>query len=322
MYDIKMKKNLLLIGLLLTYLGSLGQSFNPYAEIDAYVDQKGKMDSFHLIEITKSITENIIEKKLQCRAIYYWIATHISLDPKMTASQNKSIQPEAVIKNRKTTTSGFSLLFQEMCSLCDIRCLVIDGYSRWTPDDIGVIQEDINHSWNVVQFGKSNEEWYYIDVAKASGYYNNKGNLFNKEFSGDYFFTNDETFNLDHFPSNKAWKLGHSNIDKKIFCNLPIIGHAAYQIKLSNFLPKNGLIHAKTNKPVKFELDNNNRTEISNLSVMVFEGKKQPQEERINFINKNGKITFEYTFKKETSLYFTILSENKIILTYLIEAEE
>ena len=318
-----MKKNLLLIILLFCFLESREQTFNPYAEIDAYVVQKGKMDSFNLNEITKSITENIVEKKLKCRAIYYWIANQINLDPKITQNQsNDNIQPEIVIKTRKTSPSGFSLLFQEMCSLCGIRCLVVDGYSRWTSEDIGLVQENINHSWNVVQLGNSNEEWYYVDVAKASGYFNDKGNIFYKQFSGDYFFTKDATFNLDHFPSNKAWMLGHSNLDNKRFYNLPIIGNAAYQIELSNMLPKNGLIHAQSNKPLKFEIEYKNRTPITNILAIVIEGKKQQKEERINFMDSNSKITFNYTFKKETTLLFTILSDNKILLTYNVEVEE
>ena len=58
----------------------------------------------------------------------------------------KKINPEQVVMNRKTTSLGFAKLFQEMCSMGNIRCLVVDGYVKHSTEDINNRADEPNHS--------------------------------------------------------------------------------------------------------------------------------------------------------------------------------
>jgi transglutaminase/protease-like cytokinesis protein 3 len=273
--------------------------------------------------IADTLTQNFTDKTLKSRAIFSWIANNIALDPKATRSNdNKNIQPENVILNRKTTPLGFSTLVQEMCSLADIRCLTVDGYSKFNNDQIGEMPEDFNHSWNVIQLGTSPSNWYYVDAAKASGSLDKKFMVFTPIFSDCYFFSEKNIFNLDHFPDNNAWMLGNGSKTAKIFFDLPLIGIGAYNQKLVSFFPENGFIKSNTTKAVSFTIKFQNDANISNVSIIIGDGATQSKIERINFTNENGEIKFSYTFKKEGEYPFKILINGIILLTYKIESAE
>src|SRR6188768_483657 len=96
---------------------------------DELVKNLGSLPTLNVATITDTITINFSDKKEKARAIFYWIANNIALDPKATKTNDvKKINPEDVIQSRKTTPLGFANLVQEMCSLANIRCLVVDGY--------------------------------------------------------------------------------------------------------------------------------------------------------------------------------------------------
>jgi transglutaminase/protease-like cytokinesis protein 3 len=287
------------------------------------VKKLGHLPVLNVASIADTLTQNFTDKTLKSRAIFSWIANNIALDPKATRSNdNKNIQPENVILNRKTTPLGFSTLVQEMCSLADIRCLTVDGYSKFNTDQIGEMPDDLNYSWNVIQLGTSPSNWYYVDAAKASGSLDKKFMVFTPIFSDCYFFSEKNIFNLDHFPDNNAWMLGNGSKTAKIFFDLPLIGIGAYNQKLVSFFPENGFIKSNTTKAVSFTIKFQNDANISNVSIIIGDGATQSKIERINFTNENGEIKFSYTFKKEGEYPFKILINGIILLTYKIESAE
>ncbi len=151
-----------------TALGLQGFSQNNYSSTDEFVQKQGSMDSLNLAQIAQRITAVSSDKEQQARAIFYWIANNIALDPKAIKGndQRKSL-PEDVTKLRKGTALGFAKLYQEMASIANIRCLVVDGYIRNGIEDLNSPPDEINHSWNVVQLGQSPDSWYVLDAAKA-----------------------------------------------------------------------------------------------------------------------------------------------------------
>ncbi len=319
-----MKKTLAILFLLgFIILKSFAQNSNPYEEVDNYVIGLGSMDKMDISEITNKLTGNLSDRILKCRSIYYWIANNIVLDPVSCKKPEKAmIQPEQVVRFRKTNAKGFALLVQEMCSLSGIRCLVIDGYTQTTIESIGEKPEDFNHSWNVIQLGKSPDVWYYIDAAKASGFLDEKQNNFTKLFCEDYFFTQDKTFNLDHFPDNDAWLLGESISNKKSFFNMPVVGVEAYQIGLRQIFPLTGIINAKINQPIKFQFYHKRDIDISSITVLIEGSNKKQKTERINFTDDNGKTNFEYIFNKEIEANFKLQINQNPLLSYKIIATE
>ncbi len=319
-----MKKYLILILLMsLSVCESFAQISSAYDEVDKYVDSLGSMQKSDLSEITNKLTGNFSDKIFKCRAIYFWIANNIALDPVSSKNPDKANTiPEQVIRLRKTNSKGFAMLVQEMCSLSGIRCLMIDGFTQSNIETIGEKPEEFNHSWNVIQLGKSPDVWYYIDAAKASGFLDEKQSFYTKYFCGNYFFTQDKTFNLDHYPDNEAWLLGESVTNRKSFFSLPVIGTAAYQISLKNLFPLNGIINVKINQPVKFQFNYDKEIVISSMDVIIEGSNKKQKTERINYTENNGKINFEYMFKKEAEVNFKLLVNQQPLLGYKIIVSE
>ncbi len=290
---------------------------------DEYVRQLGALENLNVATIADTISRKFTDKKDKTRAIYFWIANNISLDPKATRSNdNKKVDPVIVIQERKTTPLGFANLIQEMCSMANIRCLVVDGYVKKDAEEINNKADEINYSWNVVQLGQSPDKWYYIDAASASGYLDKKMSVFTKQFITDYFFADKALFNLSHYPDNSGWYLGDDQKSLKEFYALPIIGRSAFAVGLQKPLPLNGFIKAKKGNNVSFSFNYNPGTAITDISIVIGEGSRQLRPEKIDFTDNGGSIRFNYKFKKDDTYPFTITADGKEILRYFAEIEE
>lgn len=314
---------ILSIGILLVNKGISQVSDSKYQKADNFVIEIGPLEKFNVATIADTITSPFTDKENKARAIYSWIANNIELDAKAIRSgDNKSTEPETVIKLRKSTPLGFAMLFQEMCSLVDIRCLVVDGYTKFNAEQINEIPDVLNYSWNVVQLGTSPNAWYYVDAAKASGYLDTKQTRFTRKFSGEYFFSNKTIFNIDHFPDNQAWLLGDGTKNIKEFYALPLIHEGAYQLGVSKPNPANGFIKTKTTATNLFSFKANDVQNISNISIVLGEGAKQQKPERVNFTTKGNEIFFSYIFKKEEEYPVIIIVDGKVVMTYWVESAE
>jgi len=298
------------------------QSMETFQSIDNYIQKLGSLDSMNIANITEQITAPFSDKTNKSRAIYSWISKNIIISNKKAKAVNPSDELIKIIQTRKSNALNIAALFQEMCSLCGIRCLKIEGYTRIHAKEIGEIPENINHAWNVIQLGNSPDDWHYIDVAKACDYLDEKTNTLTRNFSSSYFFTNPAIFNLDHYPENKMWILGENRFNNKTFFNLPIIGCKAYEINLFRITPDRGFILFPVNQPIVFEFEYQSETPISTIEVTIGEGNKKQPTERINYTDQNGKIRFTYTFKKSLTVPFKILINGQHFLTYQIEISD
>lgn len=315
-----MKQTTLLLFFCMISIFTFSQNNDKYTTVDNYVYSLGKMDSLNISSITEKLTSYFPDKKMKCRAIYYWIANNINMIS--TKNKSNSTEIDKIIQSRNANSTDFAALFQEMCSLSEIRCLKIEGYTRFYSKEMSDIPESINHTWNVVQLGKSPDSWFYVDVAKGSGYINSRIHTFSRNFSSNYFFSENTIFNLDHLPDNKSWILGESSFNLNSFFSLPIIENEAYEINVKKISPLNGFIHSAPNQPIQFEFLYSNQSPISSISIITGDGNKQSNSERINYTDVNGKINFSYTFKKSASFPFKILINNKPFLIYHFEISE
>lgn len=316
-----MKNVLFLLTAFIFCTGSYAQ--NNYSATDQFVQKQGSMDSLNLAQIAQKITAVSSDKEQQARAIFYWIANNIALDPRAIKGndQRKSL-PEDVVKLRKGTALGFAKLYQEMASIANIRCLVVDGFIRTGIEDLNSPADEINHSWNVVQLGQSPDSWYVLDAAKGSGILDKKMTVFTKKFTSGYFFTDKTLFNLDHFADNDAWQLGPGTKTIKEFYSLPVIGPAAYEYVLKKPTPATGHIKTKTKGKVSFSLPMNSGESITTVSLLIGEGRKMQKPEPMNFSYTGGAITFSYQFKTEDTYPVQVLVDGKPILEYMVEVSE
>lgn len=313
------------IALSLLFQYSLGQSNlkNNFANVDNYVKKLGSLTSLNVSVIADTLTRNFSEKEDKARAIFFWIATNIALDGKAIKQNDhgKSL-PENVVQFRKSTPLGFSLLVQEMCSQANIRCLSVDGYVKSRAEEINEKADEFNHSWNVVQLGKSPEEWYYLDAARASGFLDNKMSVFTPSFTSEYFFADKNLFNLDHYPDNNAWQLGPSGPKSiKDFYSLPVFLTGAYTFGLGKPKPATGLIKTSVKKPVSFNFPFNG-TVIKSIELIIGDGRKQRKPEAMNFSTYAGIVSFNYQFKIPDEFPATIRINGKDVLAYNILVTE
>ncbi len=295
---------------------------STYQRVDDYVRSLGSMSSSNMAIITDSITLPFSSKAEKARAIFVWIATQIEIDPKTTRNpDNKLNNAETVFRLRKGNPTGFSLLFQEMCSLASIRCISVDGYVKYSTDDINEPLDEPNHAWNVIQLSTSPTEWYYIDACSASGTLDKRVTLFTRQFNDVYFFADRTAFNLHHYPSNKAWQLGDGPGTLKEFYQLPCILPGAYRYRLSRPIQPGGYFISSTEKKATFSLAAYNSSNIGTVEIITGEGAKASKPIRMNYIIEGNRIEWQYTFAKSDSYPVTILFDGSEVVRFMAEIE-
>lgn len=309
----------LLVTLLFAITGfsSFSQSKGEYDKADAHAKKLGALTQFNLATIADTLTRRFGEKEERARAIYTWLALNIDLDPKGTRNNDdKNNLPEKIIQLRKATPLGLSLLFQEMCSQGDVRCLSVDGYIKRTADDINTIETTPNHSWNVVQLGQSPSTWYYVDVARGAGSFDDRMTTFKKEFVSGFFFADKNLFNKAAFPDNGAWQLGTGPKTKAEFYALPVVANAAFDVGLRKIVPEKGLVKGKLAKGVAFNLNYGSDPEA--VTIVTGTAKKLSAP-----VTPEGNAT-NFTFKpaKDISGPLRIYGDGKLLLIYQAEIEE
>ena len=318
-----MKKLIVLLTLALTtFITSAQNKDQPYAKVDAATEKFGALTALNVAQITDTITAAYSDKELKARAIYYWVARNIAIDPRAFKNQdNKKTLPEEVILSRKTTGLGYSLLIQEMCSYVKIRCLSIDGHIKTFAEQINEPEEEVNHSWNVIQLGESPESWYYVDACRGSGFLDEKMTVFTSSFTSEYFFADRNIFNLDHYADNSAWQLGKGPNSLKSFYSLPVISSEAYAMGLGKPMPELGLIKTKINKQVDFSYPYNGER-IAFIKLKIGDGKRQSLTPPMNFTTDGDVIKFSYSFKEEDEFTMTVMIDDTAFISYKVEVKE
>lgn len=315
------KKSLSILFTIAAFNLSAQTNGRDFTAIDAYVKTLGALDSMSMGTINSVVSNKFIDKVDKARAIYYWIAHNITYDVKAARSNTTTKNtPAEVLQYRKAVGIGFASLFQDMCSSADIRCLTVDGFIKNNSQEIGEKEAEINHSWAVVQLGQSPETWYYVDPALGSGYAGADMKTFTSYYTDAYFFTEKETFNLQHYPDNEAWKLGAAPKNKTDFFELPVVKVAAVELGIKKLLPTQGKIKAQINKPVKFSFNLKNTDAITKVELATGE-KKKYKVETIEFSNSGSVLSFTYKFKDANSYPLKIFVNGKEFVEYYVEVD-
>ena len=292
-----------------------------FTKIDAYVKSLGPLTTMSMGTINNVVSNKFTDKMDKARAIYYWVAHNITYDVKAARSNSNAKNiPAEVLLTRKATGLGFASLFQDMCSSADIRCLTVDGFVKYNTKQIGEKDQEINHSWAVVQLGESPEEWYYVDAAFGSGYLNADMKEFTKAYTDAYFFTEKASFNLQHFPDNQAWKLGSAPKSKKDFFDMPVVKTAAVEFEIKKCSPNDGKINAKVDKAVKFSFTVKSTENITKVELGLGEKKKYKLEE-IQYSNSATVLSFSYKFQDANSYPVTVFVNGKEFAQYYVDIE-
>ena len=316
-----LKKLLPAFILLAGFNASAQTNGRDFTKIDAYVKSLGPLEHMSMGTINNVVSNKFTDKMDKARAIYYWVAHNIMYDPKLIRSNSTAKNtPAEVLQTRKAVGIGFASLFQDMCSSADIRCLTVDGFVKYNTQQIGEKDQEINHSWAVVQLGQTPEEWFYVDPAFGSGFLSADMKEFTKAYSDAYFFTEKASFNQQHFPDNSAWKLGSAPKSKKDFFDLPVIKTAAMEFGITKCSLNNGKLNVKADKAVKFSFTVKNTADITKVQLGIGEKKKYRLQE-IEYSNSGATLGFTYKFKDTDSGPVTVLVNGKEFVQYYVEVE-
>ncbi len=311
-----------ILGILFAFSSTAQSSGNQYKAVDDYVKSLGRLDTLNMGTISQVVTKKFPEAKEKVRAIFTWIALNISYDLKAGRNnENEKTSSDLVLKTRKASAAGYAGLFQDMCSVQKIRCLTVDGYVKYKPEDINEKPDEFNHTWAVVQLGQSPDTWFYVDPTWGSGYTDDKMKVFTPAFNDAYFFSDRLVFNYQHFPDNGAWQLGPGPKNVTAFFSQPVVKEAAYDFNLGKYAPADGYLKTTLNKAVSFILNVQPTTNVDIVSLEIGTDKKK-KVKTMDHVYTGKSINFTYKFDIEDVYPVTILINNKPILSYMVEVNE
>lgn len=130
------------------------------------------------------------------RAVYVWVANHISYDVKRFNERDKD--PDAppqtvadVLSTRSAVCQGYSDLFVALCKAVGINAIQVSGYTK-NQGKVNII----SHAWAAVEL---NGKWYLFDPTWGAGYVTDD-DKFVKHFNNTFYKVLPEKFIADHMP--------------------------------------------------------------------------------------------------------------------------
>lgn len=259
-------KKVLIILLLLIMKSSFAQHFSSYIDIDRKVQS---IDAPTPDSLSKLLTAPYTTDLQKVRAIFSWIAQHVSYNTFVINSNRKFAKSKYVVesddtsaewksavemtaikvlKKRTAVCDGYAKLFKTLCDYANIRSEIITGYAR------GYIEgEDkfrSNHTWNAVMV---DSVWQLLDVTWASGYINYT-NQFAPRLDDTYFLTPPQQFIHDHYPEDITWTLMDDPPPMSEFKRMPYRGKSFVKYSISSYFPTNGIIEATAGDSIRIEL--------------------------------------------------------------------
>ena len=158
-------------------------------------------------DLVHVLLEDVDDPFLQVKAIHDWIAYNIDYDfEAFMGKRPMEVRPYAVLERGATVCQGYSDLFRTLCTIADIRCVLLQGYSRgygWDPYREMDKPEELNHAWNGVEIDGG---WYLVDCTWDAGYIG-PGNKYVRDYGTGYFCTRLAVFLAEHFPDDPRWQL-------------------------------------------------------------------------------------------------------------------
>lgn len=136
------------------------------------------------------------------RAIYVWVANHISYDVKRFNDRDKN--PDAppqtvadVLSTHSAVCQGYSDLFVALCKALGINAIQVSGYTK-NQGKVNII----SHAWAAVEL---DGKWYFFDPTWGAGYVTDD-DKFVKHFNNTFYKILPEKFIADHMPFDPMYE--------------------------------------------------------------------------------------------------------------------
>jgi Transglutaminase-like superfamily len=269
------------------------------------------------------------------RAIFSWIATHISYytrRPAYEAHASVRTRPEnflatgeedlaeAVLQTRTAVCNGYARLFQTMCIYAGVRAELITGYaSGGTGRFAGKFTT--NHYWNAVY---TDSAWHLIDVTWASGYSSYSGNSFIANFNPIYFYSDPVEFSRDHFPDDLSWTLDQQFRIPFEFNRSPYRQRSFIKYSFSGFFPNEGIIEAAPGDTISFSLQTRDAAADSRIfpdTIRLDSAMQSPMNAFLMPADTGalGKVKYQFIVGDRPPVFIHLLYNNDVVLRYRLK---
>ncbi|MHA3787826.1 transglutaminase domain-containing protein [Flavobacterium hauense] len=263
-------KNTFNIFLLLLLSLSFTVNAQDFAKVDATVKTYPKTFSSP-DKLAEHINKDFKRDDEKARAIFTWIATNIKYDYaaygvnerpvayKFKTQEEKEAKQKAMkqelaqktLKSKKGVCQGYATLYMVVAEKAGLECELIPGTSKSHPAHIGKAPGASDHAWNAVKIGS---EWKLLDTTWGAGTVTGEKPEFVFKFNDKYFFSEPDTFFLNHFPDDKRWLL--TDKTEKDFANLPLY-YGDYLMKGYDFTaPSAGSFKVVPSGIIEFKVKN------------------------------------------------------------------
>lgn len=278
---------LMLLETLLCFSNNIYKEYN-YAQVDSIarsIKYNGNLD-----ELVSNLTKSFTAEHLKARSIYTWITANIDYDCVGLKGEKKIVyKPLEVLSSKLTVCSGYSFLFQEMCSKANLECVVITGWSKSFKKQLRKINwKNSNHAWNAV---KLKGKWELIDVTWSSGHTKGSCKEYIRSFADIYFCMAPNLMILQHYPEDEKWKLGAS-ISKEEFENLPLFYKPFFTMDIQNLNQMHKNVKKNVFGKVVFTFETSDKIESISTSDSKYEISFKKTDNSIKFKSKAKKSTF------------------------------
>ncbi|MFA6152455.1 MAG: hypothetical protein WC716_14125 [Chitinophagaceae bacterium] len=243
-----------------------------YFFIDRLVQEAGPMKGYSLSYIVDSITKDCKTELQSTRAFYRWEALFVAFDTRRFCHPaNTADNASTALMERKAAGEGFAQLFKAMCDLKKIDCVVVKGLLRRRLKDIGQVDEDAVHYWNVITIHHTS---YLVDASLSGGLPDEKGKHFMKEYTDAWWLCNRKLFVCTHLPDDKSMQLLEIPVTKSEFAQGPLVLPGAIVAGLVPTKTVKGLLRgvADSSAAMKFNFAGN--LDLSTVQVSFDEGKR------------------------------------------------
>jgi transglutaminase/protease-like cytokinesis protein 3 len=292
------------------------------------------MDAPTVDSLAKKITASYQTDLEKTRAIFSWIAQHISyntgifnsgrgyrpvkfvLDRDDTVSSKSAVEQtaEKVFRRRTAVCDGYAKLFKTLSDYAGVESEVILGYGKCYLEKDARFRT--NHTWNAV---KIDSNWYLLDVTWASGYVS-FANEFVQHMDESYFLTPPQQFILDHYPEDLKWVLLEHPPTLREFHFSPFKYKSFIKYSIVSASPANGTIEASIGDTLQIELKLKDPTKDSLIaSDPLFDStiiQLSPASVFLKPAIENSKAVYTYVVERNDVEWIHLLYNDDPVLRY------
>lgn len=315
----------ILIVLFFTFFHFVGYSQNV---VDDLISKyPAKFNSYE--ELADKIKTDFSTDEDRARAAFAWIAMNVEYKTKGVnkiqkirfsytsdedlQSQKKQFRKKLAletIKSRKALCEGYATLYQEICRILNIECVLIPGTAKRFISEIGNANLPSNHAWNAV---KINGKWKLVDITWAAGSVDYAKMEFIEEYTPAYFGSNPKEFAMKHYPDNEEWLFLTTSFSKKEFILQPAVFNKFIGKGYKIINPETGSISIKKGNEIKFSIEN-----VPNGIPIAYHFRSEKFGQVVQATQTKNRINFsvptDYASNDELIIYF----DNEPVIGYKI----